>query len=105
MSDNSIQRPELAALADSGHRGNTVDSVCGVCPAGCGVRVHLRDGRIERLTPLSNHPLGIVCPRGGRAAEIVHSDDRLRYPQRRVGNRLERVGWDDAYEIWIDAMR
>ena len=84
---------------------NTIDSVCGICPAGCGVTVHLDNGRIKRLTPLKNHPLGIVCPRGARAAEIVHSDDRLQYPQRRVGNRLERITWDDAYEIWIDAMR
>ena len=67
--------------------------------------VHLDNGRIKRLTPLKNHPLGIVCPRGARAAEIVHSDDRLQYPQRRVGNRLERITWDDAFEIWIDAMR
>ncbi len=82
-----------------------IDSVCGVCPAGCGVTAHLNNGRIERLTPLKDHPLGIVCPRGGRAADIVHSDDRLLYPQRRIGNKLERIGWDEAFEIWIGAIR
>ncbi len=91
------------------HRTKSVAAMCGVCPSGCGVTVHLAGGRIERLTPLKNHPLGIVCPRGVRAAEIVHSDDRLLYPQRRIGargeGRFERIGWDEAYGLWTTALR
>jgi len=83
--------------------------VCGICPAGCGVEVHFRDGRIDRLTPLKDHPMGMVCPRGAKAAEIVYSDERILYPQRRVGargeGRFERIGWDDAYEIMVDGLR
>ncbi len=85
-------------------KNEKIDSVCGICPAGCGVTTHLTDGQINRITPLKDHPLGIVCPRGGRASEIVHSDDRLLYPQRRNNNRLERISWDDAYDIWVTAM-
>ncbi len=83
----------------------TLDSVCGVCPAGCGVTAHYSDGRFERVTPLKEHPLGIVCPRGGRAQEVVYSKDRLLYPQRRTGHGFEGISWDDAYELWIEAMR
>ncbi len=83
--------------------------ICGICPAGCGVNVHFGDGRIERLTPLKGHPLGMVCPRGARAAEIVYSDERILYPQRRVGERgegrFERISWDDAYDIWVKNLR
>ncbi len=83
--------------------------VCGICPAGCGVNVHFRDGRIERLSPLKGHPLGMVCPRGAKAAEIVYSADRVLYPQRRTGVRgaghFERISWDDAYEIWVRNLR
>ncbi|MHA1599689.1 MAG: molybdopterin-containing oxidoreductase family protein [Alphaproteobacteria bacterium] len=90
------------------HR-TVVTSMCGVCPAGCGVNVHLVDGKIERLVPLNGHPLGIVCPRGMRASEIVYSEDRLLYPRRRIGGRgegkFERITWDDAYDIWIGALR
>jgi anaerobic selenocysteine-containing dehydrogenase len=85
-----------------------VETVCGVCDSGCGVKVHLVDGRIDRLSPLKDHPLGIVCPRGARAPEIVYSQDRLLYPQRRVGTRgegrFERITWDQAYEFWIDKL-
>lgn len=83
-----------------------VISMCGVCPAGCGVSVHLREGKIERLTPLKDHPQGLVCPRGMHAKEIVYSEDRLLYPQRRIGargeGRFERISWDEAYD-WMVA--
>jgi anaerobic selenocysteine-containing dehydrogenase len=86
----------------------TISTICGICDAGCGVDVHLVDGKITRLTPLKNHPLGIVCPRGTRAAEIVYSKDRVLYPQRRVGargeGRFERITWDEAYDIWVEKL-
>ncbi|MDH5555706.1 MAG: molybdopterin-dependent oxidoreductase [Alphaproteobacteria bacterium] len=87
----------------------TVAGVCGVCPAGCGVHIHLADGKIERLTPLRDHPLGFVCPRGARAADIVYSEDRILYPQRRIGacgeGKFERISWDEAYDILIGGLR
>ncbi|MCP4420316.1 MAG: molybdopterin-dependent oxidoreductase [Chloroflexi bacterium] len=86
----------------------TISTICGICDAGCGVNVHLVDGKIKRLTPIKNHPLGIVCPRGTRAAEIVYSKDRLLYPQRRVGERgngrFERISWDEAYTYWVEKL-
>ncbi|RPI80081.1 MAG: aminotransferase V, partial [Chloroflexi bacterium] len=86
-----------------------VVSLCGVCPAGCGVEVHLKHGKIDRLVPLKNHPQGIVCPRGMAAKEIVYSKDRILYPQRRVGNRgegtFERISWDEAYNILVENLQ
>ncbi|MCP3971831.1 MAG: molybdopterin-dependent oxidoreductase [Rhodobacteraceae bacterium] len=85
-----------------------ITTICGICDAGCGVHVHMCGGRIERLTPIKGHPLGIVCPRGARACEIVYSPDRLLYPQKRVGPRgggeFARIGWDEAYDIWLSGM-
>ena len=87
----------------------TVTSMCGVCPAGCGVKVHLAGGKIERLSPLPGHPLGMVCPRGARARDIVYSEDRILYPQRRTGargeGRFERITWDEAYDILVGGLR
>ncbi|MDH3229469.1 MAG: molybdopterin-dependent oxidoreductase [Alphaproteobacteria bacterium] len=98
-----------AVAGASVSRRENVAGICGVCPGGCGVEVHLVDGRIERLTPLKGHPLGIVCPRGARAREIVYSKDRILYPQRRVGprgaGRLERISWDEAWEVLVGALR
>ena len=67
------------------------------------------DGRIDRLKPLKDHPLGYVCPRGAQAKEIVYSPDRLLYPQRRVGARGEgrfaRISWDEAFDELVSKLR
>ncbi len=85
-----------------------VAGLCGVCAAGCAVNVHFADGRIERLTPARNHPLGIVCPRGMRASEIVYSPDRLLHPQKRIGvrgeGRFERIGWEEAFALLVGSL-
>ncbi|MDR1727241.1 MAG: molybdopterin-dependent oxidoreductase [Acidobacteriota bacterium] len=84
-------------------KGETVTGLCGVCPSGCAVDIHLSGGRIDRLTPAKGHPRGIVCPRGAAAREIVYSPDRLLHPERRVGGRgegrFERVSWEQAYDM------
>jgi anaerobic selenocysteine-containing dehydrogenase len=86
-----------------------VAGMCGVCPSGCGVNIHLVNGKIERLVPLREHPLGIVCPRGTRAREIVYSEDRILYPQRRIGSRgegrFERISWDEAYDLIVEELQ
>src|SRR5271166_2324363 len=83
--------------------------MCGVCPAGCGVAVHLRRGRLGRVSPLPDHPQGLICPRGAFASEVVYSPDRLLYPERRTGPRgagaFERISWDEAYETIVDGLQ
>jgi anaerobic selenocysteine-containing dehydrogenase len=83
-------------------REETVASVCGICPGGCGVHVKLVDGKIEKISPIKNHPLGVVCVRGLHAKEIVYSHDRLQYPLLRIGERGEgrfkRISWDEAMD-------
>ncbi|MFQ5880359.1 MAG: molybdopterin-dependent oxidoreductase, partial [Dehalococcoidia bacterium] len=79
--------------------------ICGICPAGCWVKVGIRNGKIETIAPDEGHPLGMICRRGEHAPEIIYSQHRLRYPQKRVGPKgtyeLERISWDDAYEIIV----
>jgi anaerobic selenocysteine-containing dehydrogenase len=79
-----------------------VTGMCGVCPAGCGANVELLDGKITRLVPLKDHPLGILCVRGAYSSEIVYSPDRVLYPLARVGEkgegRFERISWDEALD-------
>ena len=80
----------------------TVTSICGICPGGCGVNVKLIDGKIEKILPIKGHPVGVVCVRGVHSKEIVYSSDRLRYPLLRVGEKgegkFERISWDEALD-------
>lgn len=86
----------------------SVVSMCGVCPAGCGAEVHLAHGRIVRMTPIKGHPYSALCTRGMKAAEIVYSPDRLLYPLRRTGARGEgkfaRITWEEAYATIVSGL-
>lgn len=77
--------------------------MCGICPAGCWVKVGLRDGGLVDIRLDTTHPLGMICRRGEHAPEIVYSEHRLRYPQKRISPKgtyeFERIGWDEAYEL------
>jgi anaerobic selenocysteine-containing dehydrogenase len=90
-------------------RRQVISGLCGICPAGCGLRITMEDGRISRTAPLKGHPKGICCPRGTHAAEIVYSPDRLRYPLKRVGERgaghFARVSWDEALDTIADQLK
>ncbi|MCL5960805.1 MAG: molybdopterin-dependent oxidoreductase [Chloroflexi bacterium] len=85
---------------------DTVVSLCGICPGACGVNVELVDGKIEKLSPLKDHPIGLVCVRGAHAKEIVYSPDRLKFPMLRVGEKgegkFERISWDEALDRIAD---
>jgi anaerobic selenocysteine-containing dehydrogenase len=87
---------------DSRQSKETVTGICGICPGGCGVNIELVEGRIEKISPIKGHPMGVVCVRGLHAKEIVYSEDRLKYPLRRIGargeGRFERTSWDDALD-------
>lgn len=80
--------------------------ICGICPAGCWVKVGLKNGKLETIAADVGHPLGMICRRGKHAAEIIYSEHRLRYPQRRVGPKgtfeFERISWDEAYGLIVD---
>jgi len=59
-------------------------------------------GRIARLRPDEDTPMGILCRLGEHAADIVYSPNRLLHPMRRKGKKgtydFERISWDDAYD-------
>ena len=90
-----------------GPGSEVISTICGICPAGCGVDVHLQDGKITRITPLRDtaHPQAYTCARGQAAPEIVYSPDRLLYPQQRVAGSLQRITWDRAYDTIVTRLR
>ena len=66
-----------------------VSSTCLVCPARCGIRTRVVDGRLVRIDGNPLHPVsrGGLCPRGAAAVQTLYHADRLRSPLVRVGSR------------------
>jgi len=76
--------------------------ICGICPAGCWVEVGLNNGKLVDIRADNNHSLGMICRRGEHAPEIIYSENRIKYPMKRVGPKgtyeFERISWDEAYD-------
>ena len=78
-----------------------VNSSCMLCVWDCGIKAHVEDGKLIKTEGLPEHPVsnGYVCPRGENLPAYVYSDSRLLYPYRRKNNSLERITWDQAFDI------
>ena len=87
----------------------TVTSICGICPGGCGVKVILINGKVEKILPIEGHPIGVVCVRGVHSKDIIYSTDRLKHPLLRVGEKgegkFEKITWDDAIDRIVHAFQ
>jgi anaerobic selenocysteine-containing dehydrogenase/Fe-S-cluster-containing dehydrogenase component len=77
-------------------------TVCRECPAGCGVLARNRDGRVVKLEGNPDHPVsrGALCARGQGALQGLYHPDRFAGAQRREGNTLAPIGWDEALRLF-----
>ena len=75
-------------------------STCRECPAGCGVHVKTRDGRVIKVEGNPESPVnqGKLCARGQMATQRLYDPDRLRGPRRvENGNQVE-IDWAAGIE-------
>lgn len=71
---------------------------CRICEAGCGLEVTTEGEQVVKIAPDGEHvgSQGFACVKGIRFGELHHSPDRLDHPMKRVGDRWEEIGWDQA---------
>lgn len=76
-----------------------VSRQCTLCEAHCGIRVTVEDDRVVRIEGDPDDVLsqGYICPKATAMGALHHDPDRLRTPVRRVGDRFEPIGWDEAF--------
>jgi anaerobic selenocysteine-containing dehydrogenase len=80
-------------------------SVCPLdCPDTCSVLITVEDKKVTKLEGNPNHPItkGFACVKMVKYPERQNRDDRLLYPQKRVGKKGEgkfvRVSWAEALD-------
>lgn len=77
-------------------------SVCGMCPAGCGISVRIREGRAKKIEGNPLHPVsqGALCALGQAGLQALYNPDRITAPSRLGGERgsgaFVEVTWDEA---------
>jgi anaerobic selenocysteine-containing dehydrogenase len=95
--------------------GDTVKTTtCYMCACRCGIRVHLKDGRIRYIEGNPDHPVnrGVLCGKGSAGIMTQYAPARLRAPLKRVGPRgsgeYAEISWEEALETatgWLRHVR
>ena len=89
-------------------------TTCYMCACRCGIKVHLKDGRIRYIEGNRDHPInrGVLCGKGASGIMQQYSPARLRKPLKRVGERgsgeFREIEWDEAIATaveWLAAIR
>jgi sulfite dehydrogenase (quinone) subunit SoeA len=89
-------------------------TTCYMCACRCGIKVHLRDGRIRYIDGNRNHPVnrGVICAKGSAGIMQQYSPARLSKPLLRIGERgrgeFREIEWGEALGIacqWLGRIR
>jgi thiosulfate reductase/polysulfide reductase chain A len=66
-----------------------LSSTCMICPARCGIRGRVVDGRLVRISGNRLHPMsrGGLCPRGIAGVQTLYHPERIAAPLVRTGPR------------------
>jgi anaerobic selenocysteine-containing dehydrogenase len=80
-------------------RFTTIATQCTLCEAQCGILVTVNGDQVTRIEgdPEDVMSHGYICPKATAMGGLHHDPDRLRTPVRRVGDRFEPIGWDEAF--------
>ncbi len=92
-------------------RERFVNSLCPMCPGGCGLRVRVVHECAVGVSGNKDHPInrGGLCSRASAVLQDFYNPDRLHQPLRRVGSRgsgqWEQIDWNSALDIITDKLQ
>jgi anaerobic selenocysteine-containing dehydrogenase len=98
-----LSSPEVGPDWSPG-REEFIPSTCLLCPAHCGIRGRLVDGKLVKIDGNPLHPVnrGGLCPKGYAGIQMLYHPGRLTGPVERVGppgsDQFRKISWDDALE-------
>ena len=95
------------AEPEPGAKRETKTTTCYMCACRCGIRVHLRDGKLRYIDGNPNHPInkGVICAKGSAGIMKQQSPARLTRPllrkpgSERGAGEFEPISWERAFEI------
>jgi anaerobic selenocysteine-containing dehydrogenase len=89
-------------------------TTCYMCACRCGIKVWLKDGRVQYIQGTPEHPVnrGVLCAKGSAGIQQHYSPARLQGPMKRVGPRgsgeFEEISWEEALALatsWLKPIR
>lgn len=89
-------------------------SICGQCPARCGIHVYTTDGRVHAIYGNPEHPIanGKGCPKMFLGTYILYDPDRFKGPMKRTNPKKGRdedpkfvpISWEEAIQTVADRL-
>jgi len=81
-----------------------IQTTCPYCGVGCQTLVHVKDGRIVKVTAAGDGPpnFGRLCVKGRFGYDFAASPERLTTPLIREGQSFREAGWDEALGLVAD---
>jgi len=78
----------------------TVNSVCTLCPGGCGISVKKIDQRAIKIEGMEGHPVndGGICLLGLSGLQLLYGHNRVKGPMMKVDGRWQKITWETAVE-------
>jgi anaerobic selenocysteine-containing dehydrogenase len=73
---------------------------CVLCAQNCGLEIEVENNRIVKVRGDKTNAKseGYICRKGLNIAYHQHNADRLKYPLKKVGDKFERISWDQAID-------
>ena len=84
-----------------------VRTTCPYCGVGCQQWLHVQDGRIVKVTGVEGAEpnQGRLCVKGRFGYDFIHSEERLKTPLIREGDRFREASWDEALDLVANTFR
>jgi len=77
-------------------------SICHFCSGGCGIIVHVRDGKLLNIEGDPDHPTnkGSLCPKGAALGQVRDNPRRVLKPRYRPagGTEWQDISWEAAID-------
>lgn len=105
-------QPEITLSEPVGEEIKT--TTCYMCACRCGIKVHLKKGKVRYIEGNRDHPVnkGVLCGKGSAGIMQHYSPARLRAPLQRVGPRgsgeFKEISWEEALSTatdWLGKVR
>jgi predicted molibdopterin-dependent oxidoreductase YjgC len=103
-----VQACPVGALTEKKSRGQgrawevkKVRSTCPYCGVGCQLWLHVKDGKITKVTGVENAAPndGRLCVKGRFGYDFIYSQDRLKTPLIKENGSFREASWDEALDL------
>jgi len=79
-----------------------IPSICHFCSGGCGLLLHVKDGKLIHLDGNPDNPIneGTLCPKAASLAQVAYSPERPKNPLYRApgSDKFVDISWEEAYD-------